>query len=107
MINVCLSGSKLFVISGGPGSGKTTLLAELAKLGFPCAPEVARQIIQEQMKSGGRALPWDDREQYTALTLRRSIESYLEHAGGTALRFFDRGIPDTLGYARLIGLDDT
>jgi predicted ATPase len=36
----------LFVLSGGPGSGKTTTLQELAELGSPYAPEVARKIIQ-------------------------------------------------------------
>lgn len=97
----------LFVISGGPGSGKTTVLQELAKLGFPCAPEVARKIIQEQTLSGGTALPWQDRETYTQLMLSRSIESYLEHSPASQPTFSDRGIPDTLCYARLIGLPDT
>jgi predicted ATPase len=94
----------LFVISGGPGSGKTTVLHELATLGFQYAPEVARQIIQEQVQAGGHALPWDDREAYTALMLERSIASYLEHTPALQPVFSDRGIPDTLGYARLIRL---
>ena len=55
----------MFMISGGPGAGKTTLLAELHKLGYSTAPEVARQIIQEQVKSGGDALPWADKEGWT------------------------------------------
>jgi predicted ATPase len=46
---MCLSNPNLFVISGGPGAGKTTVLEELAKLGSRHAPEVARQIIQEQV----------------------------------------------------------
>ncbi len=96
----------LFVVTGGPGSGKTTVLRELEKLGFPYAPEVARQIIQEQVQAGGRALPWDDRETYTALMLQRSIDSYLAHAAASKPTFSDRGIPDTLGYARLIGLPE-
>jgi predicted ATPase len=54
---VCVSNPNLFVVSGGPGSGKTTVLQELARRGFPFAPEVARQIIQEQVHSGGTALP--------------------------------------------------
>jgi len=96
----------LFVVSGGPGSGKTTLLDELARLGYPFAPEDARQIIQEQVRLGGTALPWADREAYTRLMLQRSIETYLRHSPSAELIFFDRGIPDTLGYARLIGLSD-
>ena len=96
----------MFMISGGPGAGKTTLLAELHKLGYSTAPEVARQIIQTQVKSGGDALPWADKEAYIRLMLQRSIESYLEHATLPGPIFFDRGILDTLCYARLIGLPD-
>jgi predicted ATPase len=99
--------SNLFVISGGPGSGKTTVLTELARLGLPCVPENARLIIQEQVSSGGIALPWNDRAAFTDLMLRRSIDSYLAYASATQPTFFDRGIPDTLGYARLIGLRET
>ena len=96
----------LFVVTGGLGCGKTTVLLELEKLGYSYAPEVARQIIQEQVRSGGRALPWDDRELYTKLMLEQSIESYKRHASSSQVTFADRGIPDTLGYARLIGLED-
>src|SRR5213076_2683423 len=91
------------VISGGPGSGKTTVLHELARRGYPAAPEAARQIIQEQVESGGTAMPWGDREAYTLLMLERSIASYLANTPASGPTFSDRGIPDTLCYARLIG----
>jgi predicted ATPase len=99
---MCLNNPNLFVISGGPGSGKTTVLSELAKFGFRYAPEIARQIIQEQVQAGGTALPWDDRKAYTNLMLQRSIESFREHTHASRPMFSDRGIPDTLCYARLI-----
>ena len=47
-----MSDSQLVVVSGGPGAGKTTLVDELKRRGFCCVPEVARQIIQEQVRDG-------------------------------------------------------
>jgi predicted ATPase len=104
---MCLKNLNLFVISGGPGAGKTTVLLELEKLGFQYAPEVARQIIQEQVRSGGAALPWSDRQAYTDLMLERSIESFKKHTPAAKPLFADRGIPDTLCYARFIGIGET
>ena len=101
-----MQNQNLYVITGGPGSGKTTLLEELGKQGFKFAPEVARQIIQEQMRHGGKALPWEDRELYTKLMLEWSVAAYKAHESITTPMFLDRGIPDTLCYARLIGLHD-
>jgi len=98
------SGKNLYVITGGPGAGKTTVLRELEQQGLGCALEVARQMIQEQVRDGGTALPWADRILYTRLMLERSVQAYRQHARGLHPTFFDRGIPDTLGYARLIGL---
>ena len=98
--------ANLFVLTGGPGAGKTSVLSELEKRGYQVVPEVARQIIQEQVRDGGRALPWADRKLYTDLMLARSVESYLEHSTASRPIFFDRGIPDTLGYARLTGMEE-
>lgn len=100
----------LVSISGGPGAGKTTVLGELERRGYKCVAEAARQIIQEQMRDGGDALPWGDRSRYCELMLTRSIASYEENARqkymSDLVTFFDRGIPDTLCYARLVGLPE-
>lgn len=101
-----ITNPNLFILTGGPGAGKTTVLLELEKRGFPHAPEVARQIIQEQVRSGGTALPWKDRELYTRRMHERQVASYQAHTPAPSVTFSDRGIPDTLTYARLIGMAD-
>lgn len=95
-----------FIITGGPGAGKTTVLTELQGRGFHCVPEVAREIIQEQVRNGDSALPWKDHALFAQLMLERSIESYHAHSSANRPTFFDRGIPDSLAYARLIDLPD-
>ncbi|MGA7560919.1 MAG: AAA family ATPase [Terriglobales bacterium] len=50
-----MNNPNLFVITGGPGSGKTTVILALEKLGFGYAPEVAPEIIQEQVRDGGHS----------------------------------------------------
>jgi predicted ATPase len=96
----------LIAISGAPGAGKTTLLDVLQSRGYACVPEVARRIIQEQMQSGGNALPWQDTTAYINLMLQDSISSFLQHQHAQHPTFFDRGLPDTLGYAHIIQLPD-
>ncbi|UUC45093.1 AAA family ATPase [Flavobacterium cerinum] len=93
-----------YVITGGPGVGKTTLLEALKQQGYLCIPEIAREIIHEQIQQNGTALPWKDYALYTRLMLERSVNSYcdtIQIYNGTEPVFFDRGIPDTLCYASL------
>ena len=95
--------SKFYVITGGPGAGKTTLINALQEKGITCIQEVARDIIKEQVKMNGEALPWKNTSLYTRLMHHRSVETYkLAAKNNNGLVFFDRGIPDTLSYAQLI-----
>ncbi len=91
---------------GGLDPGRQRYCRNWQAAGFRSLLRVARQIIEEQVQSGGTALPWRDREAYTLLMLERSIGSYLAHTPASRPMFSDRGIPDTLCYARLIGLSD-
>lgn len=98
--------SNFYIFTGGPGSGKTTLINGLDKMGYNCVPEVGRKIIKEQIFCGGMALPWLDTKEYSDLMLQESIRDYCFFSEFTELCFFDRGIPDVLGYASLINLPD-
>lgn len=98
------SEERFFIITGGPGSGKSTLLDALERRGFARSIEAGRGIIQDQVAIGGRALPWNDPMHFAELMLCWEMRSYhiAEHATGPV--FFDRGVPDVLGYLRLMNL---
>ena len=59
--------NNLIVITGGPGSGKTSLLNAFSEDGYQVVPEVARNIIREQLEQGGNALPWQNNQSLTDL----------------------------------------
>ena len=93
-----------FVLTGGPGAGKTTLLTALAAAGHAVAPEAGRAIIRDQLAIDGPALPWRDRALFAELMLNFDLRSYHEAQATEAPVFFDRGVPDSIGYLRLGGL---
>jgi predicted ATPase len=94
---------RLIVITGGPGSGKTTLVQALKGAGFQVAEEAGRQIIKDQMAISGRALPWVDPALFAEAMLCWEMRSYRAAAQTSSVTFFDRGVPDVIGYLRTIG----
>lgn len=94
---------RLFVLTGGPGSGKSTLIDALEGAGYARSIEAGRGVIQDQVAIGGDALPWRDPAAFAELMLCWEMRSYhlaREQAGPV---FFDRGVPDVVGYLRLLG----
>lgn len=94
------------IITGGPGVGKTTLINELRQQQMNCIPEVAREIIKDQLKNNGQALPWKNAKEYAQLMLSNSVRDYVNLLDANDLYFFDRGIPDTYAYECLMNFDD-
>jgi len=97
-------GDRFFVLTGGPGSGKTTLIEALKARGHPTTDEAGRGVIREQERGGGDGLPWVDRERFAELMFEWELRSYRQALRREGQVFFDRGLPDTLGYLRLEGL---
>ena len=96
---------KLHIISGGPGSGKSSLLDALQRGGYKTMPEAGRAIIQDQVAIGGTAVPWADRMAFAELMLDWELRSYHEACEFAEPVFFDRGVPDVIGYLRVCSLD--
>lgn len=86
------------ILTGGPGAGKTTLIAALKQRGYATAPEAGRAIIQNYQAIEGPALPWRDRGLFAELMLSWELRSYGAAAEQEGTVFFDRGVPDVLGY---------
>lgn len=93
------------IFTGGPSAGKTSVIEALRARGHLCVDEVGRQIIQEQMAIGGNAHHGGDRRKYSELMLSRSIFTFQAVHERVRPVFFDRGIPDLVGYCSLIGVE--
>lgn len=86
-----------YIITGGPGFGKTTIIRRLEELGHEVCHENSREIIKEQLDTGGTILPWNDVIKFTEVVVEKRIQAYNElHLGKPV--FFDRGIPDALAF---------
>ena len=93
------------VITGAPCSGKTSVIREIEQRGTRVIHEFARSYIDEQL---GKGLHLD---QIKADVLR--FERHILHAKirieealtETEPVFLDRGVPDSIAYYRLEGLD--
>lgn len=93
-----------FVVTGGPGAGKSTLLNELTHRGYSYIPEGARRIIQEQVRSGGDAVPWGNIARFKELMLAYDCAMYEQALKSSdEIIFFDRSVLDLVVYDRLTG----
>lgn len=93
-----------YILTGGPGSGKSTVLDILSNTGFHVVEEAGRDIIQKQMATKGDAVPWDNTSRYARLMFLHSVSDFEEFMHLDRPCFFDRGIPDILGYSLLAGI---
>jgi predicted ATPase len=95
---------RFLVVTGGPGAGKTTLIEALRAKGFAASIEAGRAIIQDQSAIDGPALPWADPGLFAELMLSWEMRSYRNALSEPGTVFFDRGLPELVGYFRLMGL---
>jgi predicted ATPase len=100
-----MSADRLRILTGAPGSGKTAVLEGLGD-GVQTVVEPAREIIAEQRAIGGTGTSEQDPALFVALLLERSIGDYRSALRSAApLVLFDRGVPDCVAYAAVLGVD--
>lgn len=93
---------QIYVVTGGPGFGKTQLIDELRRSGYYCSNEFARDLIEEQILSGGEILPSGNARLFQHEVLKRRVE-FFESVPDYSIAFADRGIVDQLAFARYKG----
>lgn len=86
-----------YIITGGPGFGKTTIIRRLEELGHPVCHENSREVIKEQLDTGGNILPWVDVVKFTEIIVEKRAHAYNDVTLERPV-FFDRGIPDALAF---------
>lgn len=97
--------TNLLVITGPPGSGKTPLVRGLVAMGYTGVAEAAREIIAEERAVEGDGVYDKNPQLFLNLMLARVVADFRRMSEATGPVFFDRGIPDLIGYAELFGLD--
>lgn len=100
--------NKLVVISGCSGGGKSTLLDALRKQGYSVVPEVGRQIVTEQLKISGQALPWKNPKLFCEILIEKSVAAYREanEKNAEGLIFFDRSFLEGVSYFQTLVSED-
>jgi predicted ATPase len=93
------------VITGAPCAGKTAVIRELARRGYPTVPEIAREIIDAQLRAGvppeavrADAHGFENRVFEAKLAAEAELPA-------DRLAFLDRALPDSIAYFILEGLD--
>ncbi|MBK5961102.1 ATPase [Rhodoplanes elegans] len=91
------------VVTGGPGSGKSTLIDAPEEAGFARSVEAGRAVIQDQVAIDGPALPWRDPDAFAEAMLSLEMRSHHAARALPGPVMFDRGVPDVIGYLRMLG----
>jgi len=98
------SDSQLFLLTGAPGAGKTAILDAVGDM-VRRVGEPAREILAEFRAAGDARTHDRDWTEFVALLLRRSIRNHDEAARLDGRSLFDRGVPDCIAYASVLGVD--
>jgi predicted ATPase len=85
---------RFVLITGCSGGGKSTLLAALAARGHSVVDEPGRRIVERELETGGRALPWLDATAFVELAVETALADREQAKTCPGWVFFDRGLID-------------
>ena len=91
--------NRKYIITGAPGTGKTAIINALIQKGYPCAKEISREIISEQLSTGGDVLPWKNQIAFENHVANLRKEQYLNSSESNNY-FFDRSSIDCIAYLK-------
>jgi predicted ATPase len=94
----------LTILTGAPGSGKTAIL-NAVRAQMRCIDEPAREVLAQQRASGGDGTPEQNPARFVDLLLQRSIANHVDGQSRNEPTLFDRGVPDCIAYAQILGTD--
>lgn len=92
-------------ITGAPSSGKTAVITELSRRGYRTESEIARELIEGCLKRGEKLEEVRARNAWLQSEILRLKLKREQSQDPRSIIFLDRGIPDSLTYFRIAGLD--
>ncbi len=96
--------TRRFVVTGGMGFGKTTLVNALrTDPRIATSPEVARELVAEELRCGGPRLPWKDIHAFESELMKRRVDLW-NRPSTSEVVLHDRGVPDAIAFFRAAGL---
>lgn len=87
---------RFIVLSGCSGGGKSTLLEELRRRGHAVVEEPGRRIVQQELATGGSALPWLDLAAFAHRAIEMALADRAAMRDQLGLVFFDRSLIDAV-----------
>lgn len=88
----------IYLITGASGAGKSSLIRALSHDGYPTIEESGRIIVENEIRTGGQALPWKDAIAFGDKLVKHTLNSLQLHQNIAQPIFADRGLVDNLAW---------
>lgn len=87
------------IITGAPSTGKSSVIEELARRGYTCHEEIAREVIRENLDNKVDVFPWNQMRAFSDQVFGRMVDLVASFQK-EKICFLDRSIVDLIGYMK-------